>query len=77
MITSTEIKALDQKLIGKRNPDTERGIKDALMDTNNTMKYIEDSTAQIMYRIGQVRAERWKDRDAQTARRMNDYKTTI
>lgn len=75
MLSLNDVKALERKLVGRDNPNVIQGIKDALMDTDNTLTYETDSAAQIMYRIGQVRADRWKDKDATTARRINLYKT--
>lgn len=73
MLSVDKIEALAESKL--RNPMIEKGINDALFDLNNTLKFEEDSTAQIMYRIGQVRAERVKNRNAQTANRINAYRT--
>lgn len=58
-----------------RSPMIEKGINDALFDLNNMLAFEEDSTAQIMYRIGQIRAEKVKNRNAHTAGRINAYRT--
>lgn len=73
MLSIEKIEALAGSRL--RNPMIEKGINDALFDLNNMLTFEEDSTAQIMYRIGQVRAERVKNRNAHTANRINSYRT--
>jgi hypothetical protein len=67
IVTDEQIKTLAAAKID--GPLIQKGIRDSLMGIDNSVRYENEVNAYIMYRIGMVRAERMKDRNAMTASR--------